>query len=724
MNEYLFGPIETGAFDEVSDLLVDCFIDDPYFVRLFDEAERRPSMREMFLHSLGVCVDNGLAFGWRDARSGTYAAVSLWFDYNKLRRDRAEDFRLIFHWPGAKNSAPDRLAEQIFERIGGDSEYLYLLSVAVAPSHRKRGLAAGMVERVLACYGQYNIFSDVSNDFLAEGLIRRFGFKEIDRSESCRLLRFLTPMYDSLVALFTDREIAVVLPEGYGEKYFADIPRQRVSLGNVAVVPDTPYFVQDILSEISFGELVVLSVSQLLRWQQIVNPLLTEELAVEAGGRNALIYIHQPGTPSLFLRYADRLLRDIARHSREWQHVSDIFTLIPMSYEDSNLLDGNNPEAVNVRRILRAVDFRAKYESAIYVEGKDRESFASRVKRRFLEMCTLQLYCESELSLDGLRASDRPIGEPVTAALMVSYDLHTSCAVLQIAMLSCGLLSTQYLDSVSRNQISVMLPEGKENLYDYLDRRYKLFKKGSPKNYINFHASRDSIDDALLASTLYCETLYDSGEALGQVIDPKVVDQLHDKHGLAQYNYASAYFHTNSVVHIIEENACIRDRIIGESVTLFYIEMVLYEEAAIEIMNFNTVHLLTRVNDYKHGELIRQINRLMNKHLMSIAFWNMKMNYPSSTCSLNLIRDAFGIGEMRREVERNKKQLLALSQMRENYLSYVESRIISVLGILLTLLSLAEFVANPGKTRMLIYAGLAFVLVWLYIQSRFSRLQK
>lgn len=41
MNEYLFGPVETGAFDEVSDLLVDCFIDDPYFVRLFGDAARR-----------------------------------------------------------------------------------------------------------------------------------------------------------------------------------------------------------------------------------------------------------------------------------------------------------------------------------------------------------------------------------------------------------------------------------------------------------------------------------------------------------------------------------------------------------------------------------------------------------------------------------------------------------------------------------------------------------
>lgn len=724
MNEYLFGPIQARSFEQVSDLLVECFVDDSYFVGLFGDSDRRTAMHDMFRHSIRVCAESGLAFGWYESHSLRFVAVSLWFDYNKLRRDRPQDFHLIFDWPAANYSTRSQLAKKIFEHIGGDSEYLYLLSLAVDPSHRKKGLATGLIGRVQRCYSQYNIFSDVSNDFLAKALIRHLGFRKLDRSEGCSLLRFLTPMYDSLAKLCSDKEIATVLPEGYGAKFFPDVPRERVTLRNVRVMQDTPYFVQDIMAGESFGEMLLLENSQLYRWQQTINPLLCEEMVTTVGSRNAVIYIHQNGTPVEFLRYGEQLTQDIVLHEEEWQHILDIFTLIPMSYEDTVLLSGNKPEAVNVRRILRAVDFRAKYESAIYVEGKDKESFATRVKRRFLEMCTLQLYCESELSLDGLRASDRKIGEPVIAALMVSYDSYTACAVLQIALLSCGLLSTQYLDSISRNQISLLTEDGKENLYEYLERRYKLRKRGSPKNYINFHACRDSIDDALLASMLYCETFYNSGESLGSVIDPNVINQLHNEYGMAQYNYASAFFHTNSVVHIVEKYPSIRDRIVGESVTLFYIEMVLYEESAIEIMNFNTVNLLTQVNDYSHGALIYQINRLMNKHVMSIAFWNMKMNYPSSTCSLDLIRKSFGIDEKRNEVERNKKQLVTLSQMRENYLSYVESRIISVLGIMLTLLSLADFIANPGKTRMLIFAVLAFVLIWLYIQSRFYRLHK
>jgi len=707
------------------DLLTDGFLDDPYYTMLLEcpADERARMLRGTFSRCVGICLDRGWVVGRKEVSSGRLIAVSLWFDYNALRDEAPEEFAFVF---GAfPSSKAVRLAECIDRIVGADSEYLYLLSVAVDPAFRRRGIAAELVERMVRCNPRYNVFSDLSNEGFARALLK-LGFRHEATCEGCRILCRRTTMYERLALVLQAERIDVVVPSGCAF-FAADAePVGRVRPDGLRTVADSPYFRRCLFSPGDEGDVVSMDRVQFDRWRQTVNPLLCEESVVATDCGDAVVYVRGDGGSGGFLRFTERFRRHIAEHGYEWGRIADIYTLVPMAYDSEDSLAAHGAERfAAVRWLLHALDFRTRYESGILVEGcEEHRSFASRIRRRALEFVTIQLYCESEISFDGRRSSDREIGEPVQALLTVSYDRLTSCAVLQMTLLCAGVFVTQYLDSVSRGQLSVLTDGGRMNLYDYVEMRYGLHKRGSAKNYTTFHERREQLDDRFLASVLYGETYYERGESLGNVIDPQIVGQLAHGHGMAQYDYASAYFHTNSVVHIVSSAECIRDRIVAESVSLFYIEMVLYEESAIEIMNHDVVGFLTHVERFRPGALIRRINRLLNAHLKSIAFWNLKLNYPSSTRSLNIVRSAFGIPAKRAEVELNKRQLISLSQTRESYFTYIESRVLTVLGVLLTLLSILDFVLDVRKRMLIPIALFAAAVLLLLLWRRFGRLDR
>ena len=726
MNEEILFLVGRELREAAIALLTRSFVDDPYYAELMNRSAegRLLYLSEIFSRSIDICFDYGMVVGRRDASSDRLIAVSLWFDYNVLREEAPEAFEYIFRAVTSKKAI--RLAECIERIVGSDSEYLYLLSVAVDPSFRCQGIASEMVRAMIRCNPQYNLFSDVSNDRFAAAL-SKIGFRDMETCEGCRVMCRTTTMYEKLAALLSVKRINVVVPSHYSIAEVQNVEAMgHVCLDCLSAIPDTPYFQQHPFVSGGEGKVFSMDYSHFRRWQQLVNPLLCEELVIPTQWGDAVLYIRIESGIEGFLHYDENLRNQIAEHGYEWEKIADVYTLFPMSYDRENSFSMlHTKRSVAARRLLRALAFRTRYESGILVEGcKEYQSFASRICRRALGFVTIQLYCESEISFDGSRRSENEIGEPVQALLIISYDRLTRCAVLQMMMLCAGVFVTQYLDSVSRGQLSVLTDGGRMNLYDYMEVHYGLRKRGAAKNYITFNEQREHLDNRFLASVLYGETYYERGELLGNVIDAQIVDQLSNNHGAAQYDYASAYFHTNSVVHIVSSSIGVRDRIVSESVTLFYMEMVTYEEAAIEIMNHNVIHFLTHMDMMRPGALIRRINSLLNAHLKSIAFWNLKLNYPSSTRSLDIIRNAFCIPAKRAEVELNKRQLIALAQTRESYFTYIESRVLTVLGVLLTILSILDFILDVRK-RMLIPIALITVAILLwFLWRRFSRLDR
>lgn len=106
----------------------------------------------------------------------------------------------------------------------------------------------------------------------------------------------------------------------------------------------------------------------------------------------------------------------------------------------------------------------------------------------------------------------------------------------------------------------------------------------------------------------------------------------------------------------------ITERITRESITLFYIELILFEEAAIQIANHRIVNFLTQLDNYVPSSVLKQINAIVSDHVRTIEFWDIQMNYPSSKKSVDDIREAFHIRKELELIERNKAQLLTITR--------------------------------------------------------------
>ena len=220
-----------------------------------------------------------------------------------------------------------------------------------------------------------------------------------------------------------------------------------------------------------------------------------------------------------------------------------------------------------------------------------------------------------------------------------------------------------------------------------------LKKKGTAKSFITIPQKREEIGNDLLASMLFCETLYEDNESIGKVADKEIVQKLVSPTGIAQYNYACVFAHTNIVMQISDTlQGSVTERIIKESITLFYIELILFEEAAIYIADDRIVNFLTQLDQYSPNQVLKNINLIISNHVRTIEFWDIQMNYPSSKKSVDDIRRAFKIRKEQEKIECNKAQLLTIHQIRSAIVDRTEASILSAAGIILTVISVIDII--------------------------------
>ncbi|MCD7930339.1 MAG: hypothetical protein LUH15_02650 [Tannerellaceae bacterium] len=228
------------------------------------------------------------------------------------------------------------------------------------------------------------------------------------------------------------------------------------------------------------------------------------------------------------------------------------------------------------------------------------------------------------------------------------------------------------------------------------------------------------MDQDLLAALLFCETLYEEGESLGKIIDKELMQILVEKYGTAQYNYASVYVFTNILMQISPTFVGdLYSRIEREAVTLLYVELVLSEEAAIYIANDEIIKFLTNVTIFNPRDVLKNINFIVTEHVKSIEFWDIQMNYPSSKQSLNKIRNKFKIEPARRVLKRNQEQLLMIYNTRSGIVDKAEAGILSILGAILTVISVVNFIFSPNEFSNLIFIITAFVIGVFILYKRY-----
>ena len=122
---------------------------------------------------------------------------------------------------------------------------------------------------------------------------------------------------------------------------------------------------------------------------------------------------------------------------------------------------------------------------------------------------------------------------------------------------------------------------------------------------------------------------------------------------MALYNIAYVGVTTNTYIQFWPTYQGTKQyRLFWNAVTAFYIELVLFEEAAINIFNKNLVSLMTEANKSEPEDFLEQNRNITVEFLNTVEFWNVQLNYQSSQKSIKLIRDAFGQQKLITRMER------------------------------------------------------------------------
>ncbi|MDR1407877.1 MAG: hypothetical protein LBJ23_07515 [Tannerella sp.] len=482
---------------------------------------------------------------------------------------------------------------------------------------------------------------------------------------------------------------------------------------------------------------------ELTEYQRHINLSACKETILDVPCGKAVLY-HRTEIRKYEPVYNDTLKEMLRTRKAEWDIIPDIYVSFPVEYSSMAILEKKSEKTYDktMSHLLESLDYRTYYESGVpkkenyKIKNTSSGSFKDRIRRYYLGKIHVQVL--EETTYETYVEGGKPIGFPALVDLIISVDIDSQMGVMSLVSLSAPFLLSHFLDNVIRNQLTVIDGNEKSNFYEYIEQAFSLVKRGSPKAFINIPMNRCDVDDKILSSLLFLETIYDPEDGMGSVVDQDITTILKNKNGIAQYQYATVYPYSNSVIQIsslFEGN--IFNRILSEVITFFYIELLLFEEAAICSTNEKIVDFLSSKRAKSPGKILRQIQRIHNEYSKTVEFWDIEVNYPSSKKSLKEIRNAFQIENKIEQLNREQEQLQIVFKTERDILDRLEASILNYMVLTLTIFQLINFIhpslllgdigENTMKTPLIL---IVIVLITLYtnikraISSRKSSFKK
>ena len=669
--------LQSTHTDAVMELFCTCFAEDHYYAALFPDGETRlAEMRRRFTPSVRTCLEGGLCRGvWQ---GDALAAFTLVFDYGALKQGDPARFADVFggRWEDGRLELPYR--SELHGRLETlDGRLLFLLSVAVRPDLQRRGLAGGLVDLYLNEFDDCTMVSDVSNEGSLE-LYRRRNFTVEPIEEGYHLVIHragrATACPGEVLRLLVPAAGCPELPEDESARPRL-VPGLRVGQGW-----DSAWFERDDTA-VAEALLVEPDADAFWRYQRWMSMAHYGEHT--AG--DCLYYVQE--TPYRHeLLYNDLLREMTAARKTEWAVIPDVYVSVPVQYSKQTLAacGGGREAGSTMQELLRALEFRTYYESGIPSERgnvDDLASFKRRIRRYSLGRVEVQL--TDEITLEQYRQTGEPIGQPGLVELYLSVDAESGCAVLTLFALAAPFLLSHLMDNVARNQLLVVRDGERENLYDWLNREFHIIKRGTAKILVTVPQPKSCLSDSQIASLLASETIYPDGENFGRIIDTDILAAVESETGMGQYDRAFLCAYTTTVLQFCPDLSCaVKDRIFEESVALFYIELILMEEAAIHIADQSIVRLFSE-EVTSPVEFLSKVDTIYDDYSSTIDFWNIQVNYPTSQKSIQMLRDAFQLDQQLAWMQRNLDHMKLVFETKCDLIDRRESRRMDTsLGIL------------------------------------------
>ena len=444
---------------------------------------------------------------------------------------------------------------------------------------------------------------------------------------------------------------------------YNNVESMRFELNNYSAEGQTKVFVRREFEKCN-AKIVRLNYNQLLAYQKSLNISLLKEnietYTLQNGLEVPLFVYSIEGDYSQDTILNERLTEMIKTREREWALVPDIVLMYPVEVANVENI-ARNVSSYNSDMILYThyLNMRLQCETGVPYghDGADMmERFKNRIERYYLGEVKCRI--TEEMIMDIMDKEDVSVGSDIVVQLMVSVDKESNVGVLYVVSLSSPFLLSHLIDNVVRNQL-IVIDEGKTlNLYEFILKKWGLTIAGTPKSYITIPAEKDALKPEQLASLLMSETIYGEGEEFGQVVDKEILNVASGKYGMALYNIAYVGVTTNTYIQFWPTYQGSKQyRLFWNAVTAFYIELVLFEEAAVNIFNKNLVSLMTEANRSEPEDFLEQNRNITVKFLNTVEFWNVQLNYQSSQKSIKLIRDSFGQEKLITRMERYHEQV-------------------------------------------------------------------
>ncbi len=725
--------------EDTLDLFCTCFYQDSYYEKMFLNGDTRTeNMRESFSESIDYCIECGSSLGVR--RDGKLIAFLLSFEYGSTRAEHPLVFRKIFMGARANEDGELPYEDSLHRQIeNSTSDSMYCLSVAVHPDFRRFGIASGLIDRLMQMHPDHNIIGDVSNPgSLAIYKKRSFEITELDEEyymvfwKANRPLE-PPPMLDTVEVVLPDTDVLIRNDIAF------DIIKEQTAIFGFDVVESCGIrcFCEN-RETVRVGVLVELAYEELLKYQRAINVTQCREHTV---GQAFLYSLDTPyHCPPLMNETLEALL--VNRQS-EWSLVTDVYVSIPMQYQDSEWIRQNSVVGGgNVEMLLKDLDFRTHYEAGIPSSAEnvdDLADFKRRIKRFYLGKVLVGI--SSEITVDNYAEAGEPIGVDAYVDLYVSVDIKSNCAVLSWFSLSCPFLLSHLMDNVIQNQLMVSDGGKRVNFFNYLSDKFKVKKSGTPKIFVVIPKDKGVLKPSQIASLLASETIYPDGEEYGVIVDSEIMSPVTSEQGMGQYDRAFVCAYSNV---LLQFNAAFKgtlsERMQEESIPLFYIELILFEEAAIHIADRSIKMMLSYDDMTDPIEFLERVDKIHDEYARSIEFWDLQMNYPTSQRSVNMLRTAFKVKDQLDFMKRNQEQLQVsfdtkcdLADRRESKRMNTSLTIISILAVFSAWMDGHQYVAawndvfSEDVIRILqkvIFAAIAIVAGYAVVHLFFKKTPK
>lgn len=682
--------IKQDSFQELLDLFVECFIDDHYYIKHISEnrEEREHIIRTQFSSVLLYCVVNNNAYGYYE--NNKMCGFIIIFNYRKLKKEDSDIFYSIF---SLHNSTSLPYAESLhssIEQLTGN--IIYILSLGVSYRYRNIGIGASLVEYIIRNNLTSNIVSDVSNkESLYIYQQRNFGITVID-DEYYFVAKL--PLVDINSIFCNKHRIPLILPDKtYDIDNSIDLSYRSVFIMGYRIEGDSYKYFTKKNGEECCAYLVYVDYDQILLYQRYMNICDSiEDAYIFDNGDVACIYYRKKEFIVQPL-INDTLKSMIESRKTEWSIVSDIQVLIPVEYNSKGCLNMNHEYDENIFTFMQSLEYRTFYEVGISKDNVNETEydFHERIDRFYLGRYMIQI--REENSIDTYNHLGDPIGQPASVYIMISIDNNSNCGVLSLISESSPFLLSHFLDAIIRNQLYISNNGTWENLILYFQKRYQVHKRGTVKTFVTIPQNKNCLTPPQIASLLMSETIYDQEQNLGNFIDEEVLNIVNSDAGIGQYDRAFVCGYTNTLIQFYEQmHFSVMSRLQEEAITFFYIELLMFEEAAVNIAQNQIVASLTNVNKIGTKEFLRKAMHIHKSYAQTIEFWDVQVLYPSSRKSISAIRSAFKLDEQLNRMYRYDQELQKIFGFKRDILDRIESSMLNYIILFLTLIEALSIV--------------------------------